>query len=317
MTPDTITPPKPQMTDAHATPRVVLVTGPSGAGRSTAIRALEDLGFETIDNLPLGLIPRLMDGPPLSRPLALGVASSTRGVSADAVLDLVDGSIDGTETTLLYLDCAATVLQRRYSETRRRHPAAPADSPIEGLARERRILQPVLDRADILVDTSEMTLHDLRAEIDRIFGGAAEERLAVSVQSFSYKRGLPRGLDFVFDCRFLNNPYWVDSLRAKDGRDPDVTSYVTGDKRFHPFFETVRNLITLLLPAHVEEGKSHLSIGFGCTGGKHRSVCVTETLARTLAEDGWQVSIRHRELPESIPLAPGATTLSPASGDTR
>jgi UPF0042 nucleotide-binding protein len=290
---------------AAAMSRIVLVTGPSGAGRSTAINALEDLGFEAIDNLPLGLIPRLLDGPPLERPLALGIAAPTRGFTPGAVLDLLDGPLAGLPHDLLYLECRADILLRRYSETRRRHPLAPAESPRDGIAREFDLLVPIRERADILIDTSEMSLHDLRAEIDRMFGTSGEDRLAVTVQSFSYKRGLPRGLDFVFDCRFLRNPYWDDALRHLDGRDDRVAAYIRKDARHDAFFERVVALVDLLLPAHVEEGKRHLAIGFGCTGGRHRSVCVTEALAHTLADAGWRVSIRHRELGDGGGADPG------------
>ena len=305
-----MTDPAPDAPSPAALSRVVVVTGPSGAGRSTAINALEDLGFEAIDNLPLGLIPRLLDGPPLERPVALGIAAPTRGFTPDAVQDLLDGPLAGLPHDLLYLDCRADVLLRRYSETRRRHPLAPAESPGDGIAREFDLLGPIRERADILIDTSEMSLHDLRAEIDRLFGGPAEARLAVTVQSFSYKRGLPRGLDLVFDCRFLRNPYWTDALRPLDGRDPRVADHIRGDARFETFFERVRALVDLLLPAHVEEGKRHLAIGFGCTGGRHRSVCVTEALAHALAEAGWQVSIRHRELRDGAGAGPGTNPQS-------
>ena len=185
-------------TDRNA-PTIVLVTGPSGAGRSTAINALEDLGYEVIDNLPLSLLPRLLDGPPPSRPLALGLDVRNRD-------------------------------------------------------------------------------------------------LGVTLHSFSYKRGLPRGLDIVMDCRFLRNPHWDPDLRALDGRDAAVADYVAADARFDPFFERGKALIDLLLPAHKDEGKTHLSIGFGCTGGQHRSVAITERMASALAQDGWQVSKRHREI---------------------
>lgn len=288
-------------------PRLVLVTGLSGAGRITAIRAFEDLGFEAIDNLPLPLVPRLMDGPPLDQPVALGMAASTRGFSADALLTLLDGPLAQQPHALVYLDCATEVLQRRYSETRRRHPAAPAESPADGIAREADRLTPVRDRADFLIDTSEMSVHDLRAEIDRLFGGRAESRMSVTVQSFSYKRGLPLGLDLVFDCRFLRNPYWDDSLRAGDGRDAAVAAYIAQDARYAEFFDKVLGLAELVLPAHVEEGKSHLAIGFGCSGGRHRSVCLTQALASALAERGWQVSIRHRELGAKAPAITGAS----------
>jgi UPF0042 nucleotide-binding protein len=188
------------------------------------------------------------------------------------------------------------VLIRRFSETRRRHPLAPAESPAEGIEREIDLLAPIRNRADVLIDTSDLTPHDLRAEIAQWFGETGAGRLAVSVQSFSYKRGTPRGLDMVFDCRFLANPYWVPALRPLDGRDGPVAEHVAADPRFAEFFERVCGLAEFLLPAYVEEGKAHLAIGFGCTGGQHRSVVVAEQLAARLAEAGWQVSKRHREL---------------------
>jgi len=287
-----VTPQPPRL--AHSAGKVVLVTGPSGAGRSTAIRALEDLRYEVIDNLPLSLIPRLFDGPPHDHPLALGIDTRNRDFSAQALIGLIDSAPSRFE--LLYLDCSAEVLVRRYSETRRRHPMAPAETPLMGIEREFDLLAPVRARAEILIDTSDLTLHDLRAEVDRWFGGPTAHRLALSVHSFSYKRGLPRGVDMVFDVRFLRNPYWSDDLRALDGRDPRVHSYIAEDARFEPFFAKVKELTELLLPAYVDEGKSHLSIGFGCTGGQHRSVCLAEQLVKALAQAGWQVSTRHREL---------------------
>ncbi len=274
---------------------VVLVTGPSGAGRASAIRALEDLGFEAIDNLPLSLIPRLLEGPPRPARLALGVDTRNRDYSATGFLDLVDGDrAPGFE--VLYLDCSTEVLLRRFSETRRRHPLAPAETVLVGVEREKDLLAPVRARADILIDTSDLTPHDLRAEIGRWFGSDSTPGLAVSLQSFSYKRGLPRGMDMVFDCRFLRNPYWEAGLRDRDGRDPEVAAYVAGDPRGAPFFDKVHDLARLLLPAYVEEGKAHLAIAFGCTGGRHRSVAMSERLAAALHEAGWQVSLRHREL---------------------
>lgn len=284
--------------DAPATIQLVLVTGPSGAGRSTAIHVLEDLGFEAIDNLPLRLVPRLLDGSPPPRPMALGIDTRNRDFSTGGLLDLIDvltGRPD-IDLTTLYIDCQAEVLLRRFSETRRRHPLAPEESPETGVLRDLDLLAPIRSRADTLIDTSELNVHQLRGEIERWFAPAGGRRLAVTVQSFSYKRGLPRGIDMVFDCRFLANPYWVPTLRALDGRDARVAVHVAGDPRFQPFFDRVLDLTRLLLPAYVDEGKSHLSIAFGCTGGQHRSVTLAESLAKALAEDGQQVSIRHREL---------------------
>lgn len=297
--------PGPIMTDATRVPhgadrsaRLILVTGPSGAGRTTAIGALEDLGCETIDNLPLRLVPRLLDGPPLDRPLALGLAAAGRSFSAAGLIELIDTLTrdPGVQIEVIYLDCRPDVLVRRYSETRRRHPMAPAEDPQAGIAREADLLAPIRTRADMLIDTSDMTPHDLKAEIARWFGATPQGRLAVSVQSFSYKRGVPRGVDMVFDCRFLKNPYWDPALRPLDGRAPAVAQAVAADPRFRPFFDRVADLILMLLPAQTDEGKAHLAIGFGCTGGQHRSVVVAEMLAGALAEAGWQVSKRHREL---------------------
>ena len=278
--------------------RLVLVTGPAGAGRSTSINVLEDLGYEAIDNIPLSLLPRLLDGPARPHPLALGIDTRNREFSTAGLLEIIEklaGRAD-TELTVLYLDCRAEVLLRRYSETRRRHPMAPAESPETGIRRDLELLTPIRERADTMVDTSDLNVHQLRDEIERWFAPEDGRPLALSLHSFSYKRGLPRSIDMVFDCRFLANPHWEPALRALDGRDPEVVAHVRADPRFAPFFDRVLDLTLLLLPAYQDEGKSHLSIAFGCTGGQHRSVTLVETLAKALAEDGHPVSIRHREL---------------------
>lgn len=287
------------------TMRLVMVTGPSGAGRSSAINALEDLGFEAIDNLPMSLIPRLLDGPPLPRPLALGLDVRNRDFSADALLELVDrlNRLPGIASELLYLDCDADTLVRRFSETRRRHPLSPDDAPLQGIEQELAILDPLRQRADALIDTTNLSPHQLRAEIARWFRPPDGRPMSLAIQSFSYKRGLPRGVDMVFDCRFLTNPHWEPALRDRDGRDPEVAAFVEGDPRFEDFFARVRDLIASLLGAFVDEGKTSLTIAFGCTGGKHRSVALAEKMSRALAEQGWQVSKRHRELDRRTPLA--------------
>ena len=276
----------------------MLVTGPSGAGRSTAIHALEDLGYEVIDNLPLSLVPRLIDGPPLDRPIALGIDVRNREFGATALIELIDTLTRDPRVGLevLYIDCAVDVLIRRFSETRRRHPLAAHETPAEGIGREMDLLAPIRTRADHLIDTTEMSPHDLKAELQTWYSKSAAEPMAVSLQSFSYKRGLPRGLDMVFDCRFLRNPYWDPALRGRDGRDPAVAAHVAEDPRFAEFISRVEGLLLMLLPAHLAEGKAHLSIGFGCTGGQHRSVAVAESLSKRLAEAGWPVSKRHREM---------------------
>ena len=288
----------PRAADPDGRHTLVLVTGPSGAGRTTAINVLEDLGFEVIDNLPLSLLGRLLDGPPLSHPLALGLDVRNRDFSTDALIDAIDRLAQRSELRLqvLYLDCDEDELVRRYSETRRRHPLAPADSPLAGIARERELLVPVRARADVLLDSSGLSPHALRAEIEHWFAPPEGRTLAVTIHSFSYKRGLPRGLDLVIDCRFLRNPHWDAALRPLDGRDARVDAHVAGDPRFDGFFTSMCDFVVPLLPAYHAEGKTHLSIGFGCTGGQHRSVAVTERLAKALAKEGWQVSKRHREL---------------------
>ncbi|WP_415921397.1 RNase adapter RapZ [Tateyamaria sp. SN6-1] len=278
--------------------RVVLVTGPSGAGRTSAIRVLEDLGYEAIDNMPLRLVHALLDDPEATKPLALGIDPRTRDFSVTAVRDalgLIAARAD-LAPELLYLDCATDVLLNRFSETRRRHPLAATDRVAAGIQRELELLAPLRAQADVLIDTSQLNVHQLRSEVEHWFAPGGQAQLAVSVQSFSYKRGLPRSVDMVFDCRFLKNPYWEPSLRAATGQAAAVQNYIATDPRAETFGAQVRDMILWLLPAYLEEGKSHLSVAFGCTGGQHRSVAMAEALVQTLADAGWQVSIRHREL---------------------
>jgi UPF0042 nucleotide-binding protein len=286
--------------------RIVLVTGPSGAGRTTAVRALEDLGWEAIDNLPLSLLPRLIEGPPLARPLALGIDVRNRDFGTDALIETIDRLAARRDIAeqVLYIDATEDELVRRYSETRRRHPLAPDQSPLVGIQRERELLLPIRARADILIDTTGMSPHDLRAEVEAWFVPGEGRSLTLTLQSFSYKRGLPRGLDMIFDVRFLRNPHWDPALRHLNGLDPDVAAHVAEDPRYDEFLTRVTDMVRFLLPAFKAEGKSHLAIGFGCTGGQHRSVAMSEALAKTLAEEGWHVSKRHRELERRAEVVP-------------
>lgn len=286
---------------------IVIITGPAGAGRTTAIRALEDLGFEAIDNLPLSLMPRLFVGPPLEHPVVIGVDPRNRDFGVERLAAMLDeiGGMVGRAPVLVYLDCDSGTLIRRYSETRRRHPMSPHETPQIGIAREFALLEPLRARADVLVETGQMTPHDLRAEMGRMFGpDEGGGPLAVALQSFSYKRGTPRGIDMVIDVRFLRNPHWDADLRPKDGRDLAVAAFVAADPDYIPFYDRLVDLLRFLLPAYRAEGKSYFGLGLGCTGGKHRSVVLVEALAKTLAEDGWRVSIRHRDLE----CAPGGAT---------
>lgn len=281
--------PKPQ--------KMIVVSGPSGAGRSTAINVLEDLGFEAIDNVPLTLIPRLTDGE-LPRPLAIGLDVRNRDFTLSGVSDLMNklqqrADIDAQ---LLFLEAGEDVLIRRYSETRRRHPLAPDEPAIQGIRREADLLMPLRQTAEFLLDTSEMSPHDLKAHLTDWFGERDSALFGISLQSFSYKRAPPKGMDMMFDCRFLKNPYWEPSLRKSTGLDTAVGAYIETDQRFSGFVAKVSDLLLMLLPAFRDEGKSHLSVGFGCTGGQHRSVYVTEQLTLALANQGWRVSKRHREM---------------------
>ena len=298
---------------AAAPMRAVLVTGPSGAGRSTAIRALEDAGFEAIDNMPLSLVPRLLAGPRGPRPLALGVDARNRDFSAGALLQTVDelSADPGLAVELLYLDCDEATLLARYGETRRRHPLAPAEDVAAGIARERDLLRAVRRRAGALIDTGGMTPHDLRAEIARLFAAPdGAPGLTVALMSFSYRRGVPRQADAVHDVRFLANPYWTPALRPLDGRDPRVAAHVAADPRHDPFRDACLALLDVVLPAHAAEGRACYTLAFGCTGGQHRSVAMAESIGAALAKGGHRVSTRHREL-ERRGLAPASPAGAP------
>ena len=291
----------------HERTPLVIVTGPSGAGRTTAIRVLEDLRYEVIDNLPLSLIRQVAAGSSSSAPLAIGVDVRTRGFSAANLKEIVDWmqGPSGTGGQLLYLDCSQEVLLRRFSETRRRHPLED-EAPASAVARELDLLRDLRDRADIVIDTTDLSPHDLKAEIAAWFGPEGRTGLSISVESFSYKRGIPRGLDMVLDCRFLRNPHWQPDLRPLTGQDAAVADYVRGDPRHDAFFDQVAALLDLLIPAYRQEGKAYFSLGFGCTGGRHRSVYMTEAIGKRLAAAGLRVSIRHRELVRAQPApAPG------------
>ena len=288
-------------------PPFVLVTGPSGAGRSTALNAREDLGFEAIDNLPRSLLPRLLVGRPSEQPLALTLDPRNSDFGADAPEQALAAlrADPAYASTLLYLDCRPDVLLRRFSETRRRHPFSQDGAPTVGIRREQNLLIPLRDLADHLIDTSDMTPHELRAVLAKRYGAPTGPGLQITVESFSYKRGLPQDIDTAFDARFLSNPHWVEELRPLDGRDPRVAAHVAADPRYAPFYDRVLDLVRLLLPAYLDEGKTHLSIGFGCTGGRHRSVTLAEKLGQSLADDGWRVSIRHRNLERTQSVAHG------------
>ncbi|MBO6519443.1 MAG: RNase adapter RapZ [Rhodospirillales bacterium] len=285
--------------------RVLLVSGVSGAGKSSALKLLEDIGFEAVDNMPLSLIGRLipgLDGNDASsgdnQPLAIGVDIRTRDFDAGRLLALLDQieATSNTDVSLLFIDCDDEVLGRRYEETRRRHPLA-ADRPvIDGIRRERRVMEPLRARADYVIDTTDFALGDLKAHLEHSFGIEDDPGLAIFVTSFSFKRGLPRDADLVFDVRFFRNPHYDKTLRPLTGRDADVQTFISKDDAFSGFIEHLTGMVGPLLPRYRAEGKSYLTIAFGCTGGRHRSVFIAERFHAWLKENGWRAQIRHRDL---------------------
>ncbi|MDF2763938.1 MAG: glmZ(sRNA)-inactivating NTPase [Rhodospirillales bacterium] len=277
--------------------RVVLITGMSGAGRSTALKALEDIGYEAVDNLPLKLLPALV-GEAGDRPVAVGIDTRTRDFAIAFVIDELDAlrRDPAFEVRLVFLDCEDEVLRRRFTETRRRHPLA-LDRPVtDGIARERQLLAPLRDRADQVIDTSGLAIGDLRRLLQAGAGPSESAKLAVFVVSFAYRNGLPRDADLVFDVRFLRNPHYVPELKPRTGRDAEVRGYVEADPAFAPWFERLTQWLRPLLPRFEEEGKSYLTIGIGCTGGRHRSVTVAERLAAWFAAEGRRAELRHRDI---------------------
>lgn len=283
---------------------VLLVTGMSGAGKSSALKALEDLGFETVDNAPLRLLSALVParGRAGARALALGVDIRTRDFGAEMFLaELARLSRRrGVAVTLLFMDCDDETLRRRYAETRHRHPLA-EDRPLaDGIRHERRLLVPLQARADLSIDTTDMAPGDLKRVLAGHFAGDERTSLAVFVTSFAYRRGLPREADLVFDARFLKNPYYDPRFRPLSGLDRQVRAFVRRDAGYGRFLADIARLLKPLLPRFAAEGKSYLTVAIGCTGGRHRSVVVAEALAKWFRGQGARVQVRHRDL-ESAP----------------
>jgi RNase adaptor protein for sRNA GlmZ degradation len=282
--------------------RVVLVTGLSGAGRSTALKMLEDLGYEAIDNLPLDLLNSMIGE---GDPIALGIDIRTRSFAAQPFLDRLDSFVAGADLnmTLLFLECDDEVIERRYTETRRRHPLAQDRRVADGIAAERRLVAPLRDRADLTIDTSNLSPTDLRRVLTGHLSLDYVPGMAIFVTSFAYRSGLPREADLVIDVRFLGNPHYETELRAFDGRDPRVAAFVENDPAYPAFFDHLTDMLGPLLPRYEREGKSYLTIAVGCTGGRHRSVVVAERLANWLTGLGRRINLSHRD----IAAADGAT----------
>jgi UPF0042 nucleotide-binding protein len=279
---------------------VIIITGMSGAGRSAAADVLEDVGFFVIDNLPPALVMKVAElGRGSEAPQRFGLVIDVRsGEFVDALVDALDELRQmGASTRVLFLDAADDVLVRRYEESRRKHPLAVDDRVSEGIAAERVLLEDLKGRADIVVDTTELNVHELRERLAELFD--VDQRagaLQTSIVSFGYKHGLPIDVDLVFDCRFLPNPHWVEELRPLTGTDARVRAYVLEQPETAPFLAELERLFALLMPAYVREGKSYLSIGVGCTGGRHRSVVIASELARLLEAHGVTPRVHHRDV---------------------
>ncbi|MBN8888917.1 MAG: RNase adaptor protein RapZ [Rhodospirillales bacterium 70-18] len=295
--------------------RVVLVSGLSGAGRASILRALEDVGYEAIDNPPTEAIEDLVaDGPPdPSRRVAVGVDVRSRGFNVDALLDVLARlkGTPGLRTELVFAWADEAVLLRRFTETRRRHPLSPQGRVSDGIAAEQAQTAPLHAAADLVLDTSALSLAGLRQWIDRRFGPDARDDpqagLSLAVTSFAFPAGLPREADMVLDARFLRNPHYDPVLRPRTGLDAEVAAYVAQDPDFDRFFQKTAELLQLVLPRFVQEGKKYATIAIGCTGGRHRSVAIAEKLGSHLTQAGWRVTVTHRELAREGAPADGAS----------
>ena len=283
--------------------RILLVTGMSGAGKSTVLNTLEDMGWEVVDNLPFQLLDRLLAteapaGISNERPLALGIDSRTRGFGAQAIIDRVKSMNERRENNIsvLFMDCSGAELERRYSETRRRHPLALDRPAADGIARERELVAPLRQWAAHVVDTTSSTTNDLKQEIRTRFSDWGNAGMSLAILSFGFSRGLPRNADLVFDMRFLQNPYWVGDLRHLTGRDALVSDYVRSDPAYEDAVSRIEGLLLTLLPRYKAEGKAYVTIAFGCTGGRHRSVHVAERVAAHLASAGFAPTLSHRDV---------------------
>jgi UPF0042 nucleotide-binding protein len=289
---------KPAISDDCITAnQIIILSGISGAGKTTAMKAFEDIGFEAVDNPPFSMLLLLLDAPPAER-MVIGVDARTIGLDVPALLAARRKIADepGINLLLVYLDCEEDVAIRRFKETRRRHPLAADGSPREGLVVEQRLLDPLRAEADYVLDTSIMAPRELKRWIAGAFAAEDLGGLVVQIVSFSYRQGLPREADLVFDVRFLSNPHYIEDLRPMSGLDAEVGAYVEADPGTGTLLESLEQLFSFVLPRYEQEGKSYLTIAVGCTGGRHRSVFIAEKLASMLYGQGWPVRTTHRDI---------------------
>jgi RNase adapter protein RapZ len=294
----------PNSRDQAAKPakELVIVTGISGAGKASALKAFEDLGYHAVDNLPLELLPDFADlvGKSAEINSAAIVVDVREGQTLDRLPEILKGIRTVLPTSVIFLDAKDEVLVRRYSETRRPHPLSRSETVSRSIVEERQVLDPIRNVADTLIDTSNFNVHELRANIQTRFGQEEKvKHLLVSCVSFGFKNGVPLDADMVFDVRFLPNPHFVPEFRNKTGKDPAVAAFVRSFPQTTEFMRRVTELMLYLLPHYVEEGKSYLTVAFGCTGGQHRSVMMAEEMAQRLKEAGYLVKALHRDMPRS------------------
>jgi UPF0042 nucleotide-binding protein len=278
-------------------PRLLLVTGMSGAGKSTVLDALEDMGWDCVDNLPVALLTGFVHGERMAgqrMPVAVGMDARSRGFDAQRLPEIVR-SVEGVRPEILYLDCAGSELIRRYDETRRRHPLA-LDRPAEdGIARDRGLTAALRATADSVLDTTDLTPSELREELRRRYGGDRDQPV-ITIASFGFSRGTSRTADLVFDMRFVPNPHWIDDLRPLTGLDRAVQDYCAADPGWARSMQSIETLLSDLIPRYWAAGKNYLTVAFGCTGGRHRSVAAAVEMAERLRGAGFPANIRHRDL---------------------
>jgi RNase adapter protein RapZ len=293
-------PKKSKLTVPEQLRELVILTGISGAGKASALKAFEDLGFYSVDNLPMELIPRFADLVRQSVEIrrAAIVVDVREGQTLDRFPALLSEVRKALPTRVVFLDASEDVLQRRYSETRRPHPLGRSESVVRSLRSERKMLDPVRNLADVSLDTSKFNVHELRTYIQSKFDqGDTRRELLISVTSFGFKNGVPMDADLVFDVRFLPNPHFVPEFRRLTGEHPKVAAYIRRFAQTGQFLDRVTELLLFLLPFYIKEGKSYLTVAFGCTGGQHRSVMIAEDVRKRLAAKGYNVKSSHRDMP--------------------
>ena len=283
------------MVDNH---ELIIVIGQSGAGRTTVIHILDDQGFDTLDNVPVHLIPRVASRELVDKPLALGLDIRSKSFSVQNLMKEISNweALSRSRVVILFLQCSLDILIKRFSLTRRPHPVPGEDSLELSIKRELNLIAPLRDKADLVLDTSNTSPNELRLKLGSIFPLANNRNIQIILQSFSFRKGSPSGLDMIFDCRFLKNPNWEDDLKNLNGTDTEVKNYLYKDESWQSFNNSLIKMMSIIIPSFEREGKSYLSIGLGCTGGQHRSVFVAEQLFEHLLDKDYNVKILHTTL---------------------